>query len=259
MNQKKWTWAGSKRIGTSHVRSGVGCDDFGACVEVMGPADDALIAVVSDGAGSAKYSSIGARIVSRVCTANAAQHLRSGKPLLDISTDVIKDWLDEVRDRISSIAQSRGAVRRDFASTVVGAVVGEASAVFFHVGDGAAVYRQTKKDEWVVASWPAQGQFASTTYFVTDDPEPCCRLTALDHRVSDFSIFTDGLERLVLDFTKQEAFSPFFERMIAPLSGRDPGRSRYLSRQLDAFLDGKAVCEKTDDDKTLLLASRSGV
>lgn len=259
MSRNKWTWVGSKRIGTSHIKSGTGCDDFGACVEVRGPVDGAMIAVVSDGAGSAKYSSIGSRIVARVCTTNAARHLLSGKPLLDISSEVVKDWLDEVRDRISLTAQSRGAARRDFASTVVGAVAGDASAVFFHVGDGAAVYRQTAKDGWVVASWPAQGQFASTTYFVTDDPEPRCRVTAVGHRISDFSIFTDGLERLVLDFAKKEAFSPFFERMIAPLSKQEPGRNRDLSRQLDVFLDSKAVGEKTDDDKTLILASRSGV
>jgi hypothetical protein len=188
----------------------------------------------------------------------AARYILGGQPLLDISAEVVKEWLDEVRDRISLAADSRGATPRDFASTVVGAIVGGESAIFFHVGDGAAVYRRTDEDPRVVAKWPPQGQFASTTYFVTDDPEPTCRVTALDYSIDDFSIFTDGLERLVLDFTKHEAFSPFFTRMIAPLSGKSSGRSRDLSRQLDGFLDGKAVCEKTDDDKTLILARRTG-
>jgi Protein phosphatase 2C len=258
VTKKDWIWAGSKRIGTSHIRSGTGCDDFGACVEVVGPSDRALIVVVSDGAGSAKYSSIGSRIVSRVCVANASRHIADGKPIIDISLEVVKDWLDEVRDRISLIADPRGATRRDFAATAVGAIVGERTAVFFHVGDGAAAFRAIDQDEWIIASWPAQGQFASTTYFVTDDPEPVCRVTAIDYTVGHLALFTDGIERLVLDFAKHEAFSPFFKKMMTPLVGKAPGRNRDLSRQLNQFLDGKSVCEKTDDDKTLILASRAG-
>jgi hypothetical protein len=44
--------------------------------------------------------------------------------------------------------------------------------------------------------------------------------------------------------------------MLAPLDGAaDPGRSLSLSSALAGFLGGPRVCEKTDDDKTLILAS----
>jgi hypothetical protein len=41
-----------------------------------------------------------------------------------------------------------------------------------HVGDGACAVRLNNARSWLVPSWPAQGEYASTTYFVTDDPKP---------------------------------------------------------------------------------------
>jgi hypothetical protein len=43
--------------------------------------------------------------------------------------------------------------------------------------------------------------------------------------------------------------------MIAPLdTGNALGRDRDLSAKLAAYLDSSLVCERTDDDKTLVLA-----
>jgi hypothetical protein len=66
MIRQRWIWVGAKSTGTSHLRVGLGCDDFGACVEVGGKTDTVLVIVASDGAGSARHSSIGSRIAS-VC------------------------------------------------------------------------------------------------------------------------------------------------------------------------------------------------
>jgi hypothetical protein len=45
-------------------------------------------------------------------------------------------------------------------------------------------------------------------------------------KFSDIAIFSDGLERLSLDFARQVAFKPFFDSMLKPLSGLPPGRDR---------------------------------
>jgi len=69
-------------------------------------------------------------------------------------------------------------------------------------------------------------------------------------------LFTDGVEQLVLNFSTQSAFTPFFDRMFNPIKGAIGGRDRKLSRDLASLLDGPSVCDKTDDDKTLILAKR---
>jgi len=256
MNSADWTWVGSRSTGTSHLKSGTGCDDFGACIELRTPNDTILIAVASDGAGSARFSSIGSWIATRSFIRCAVSHFSKGELVSALDAEILKHWIDEVRDNISLAASKREAKPRDFAATFVGAVVGKESAKFCHVGDGAAVYMAKNSDDWIVASWPAQGEFAATTYFVTDDPEASVRVVAVDEEIESVAVFTDGIERLVLNFTDKSAHAPFFERMFSPIQRSIGGRDRSLSRKLREFLDGPTVCEKTDDDKTLILAKR---
>src|SRR5262249_22636469 len=102
----------------------------------------------------------------------------------------------------------------------------------------------------------AQGEYAATTFFVTDDPQPSIQFCFVDNPIQEIAVFSDGLERLVLDFSSHSAHAPFFEKMFAPLSTASTGRNRDLSRALKKFLDGPSVCDRTDDDKTLILARR---
>ena len=215
-----------------------------------------LVSVVSDGAGSASHSSIVSKIASRVFAQCAYRFLRKGGTPNLLSPQIASEWLDDIRDRIGVAVRQRSAAPRDFAATLVGTIVGTNSAAFFHVGDGSAVYRLKDANDWLVASWPQQGEYASTTYFVTDDPEPRLRFSCVRGDVGELALFSDGIERLVLDFSNQTAFAPFFDRMFAPLSGQSIGRDRELSKHLMDYLDSSSVCDKTDDDKTLVLDKR---
>jgi hypothetical protein len=226
-------------------------------VEIDGPGGGALVAVVSDGAGSAWFGRKGSAIASHVFCAQAARYI-SGHGAASIAADDLRAWLEEIRARIGKAAARENAVPRDFAATLVGAVVGVSSGVVAHVGDGACVYRRSGSGEWTVASWPAQGEYAATTYFVTDE-EPRLVVTPIEDEVEEVAVFTDGLERLVLQFDDRTAFAPFFERMFDPLrKSAARGRERALSRALKSFLGDPAVTDRTDDDKTLILARRCG-
>ena len=252
-----WTWAGAKTIGTSHLKAGTRCDDFGSCLEISGNLGPVLVIAVCDGAGSAPHSAIGARITSSIFVRKATHFIKSGFRLHDLSADIFKEWIDEIRDAIASSAVKHGASQRDFAATLVGCLVGDDFAIFCHVGDGAAVYRTDEDKTWVVASWPAQGEYAGTTYFITDSPEAKSRIVVVDQKINEIAVFTDGIEQLVLEFSTRTAYTPFFDRMFGPIDGAVSGRDRKLSRDLANFLAGPSICEKTDDDKTLILAKRS--
>jgi len=256
MSKPRWTWASARSVGTSHIRAGKGCDDFGACLEVSGASDAVLIAVTSDGAGSACHSATGAWITSRVFTDCAARFIKSGRQVEELSIEVVKEWLDIIRDRISLAADKREAVPRDFAATLVGSLVGSERAAFIHIGDGGSVFKGENESDWSIGTWPEHGEYASTTYFVTDDPEPHCQFLAVEHPIKELALFSDGIERMVLNFAAQQAFAPFFNRVFQPLKQSAAGRNRPLSRHLRRFLDGPSVCDKTDDDKTLILAKR---
>jgi hypothetical protein len=250
-----WSWIGASSVGTSHISAGQQCEDNAALVVASTSRAPVLIAVVSDGAGSAQYAKLGSRIVVRGFVSAVRTFLHQNGSLDAISDETANAWIDTVRDRIGNAARASSATPRDFAATLVALIVGSDQAVVCHIGDGGCVIRQSQ-DEWFVPSWPAHGEYAATTFFVTDDPAPKLRVTRHFGRYTDVALFSDGIERLVLDFASKKAFSPFFDRTFKPLAGCQPGRNRALSRSLRDYLSSKSVTDRTDDDKTLILAKR---
>jgi hypothetical protein len=256
MTSGVWKWAAAKATGTSHLRAGKGCDDYGGCALVRGPTADTLILVVSDGAGSAEHSSLGSRLATLTFVKRASEYLRSGGDVSLLTKQTALEWLDAVRDRIFRAAELLGGSPRDLAATLVGCLVTPHHTACVHVGDGGIVIRLANSNEWQVASWPSHGEYASTTYFVTDDPEPNVLVSHIEGEVKEVSLFTDGIERLVLEFASQTPFTPFFDRMFGPFKDTVGGRDRRISEQLRLLLESPLVCDKTDDDKTLFLAKR---
>jgi hypothetical protein len=252
----RWTWASARSTGTAHLKAGTGCADFASCLEAPSPLGPALVAVASDGAGSARYSATGAWIAVRVFTETAVRYLDRLESLRSLTPHMVDAWLDEIRERIILAAQRKEATPREFAATLVAAIVSGNDAAFIHIGDGAAVFRAGDSAEWIVPTWPAQGEYAATTFFVTDDPVPSVQYAYVEQSIAEIAVFSDGLERLALDFSKRAAHAPFFDTFFKPLQNSRTGRNRKLSRDLKQFLGGPTVCSKTDDDKTLILAKR---
>jgi hypothetical protein len=225
-------------------------------VEVLSRHGPVLVAVASDGAGSARYAAIGSWITVRVFTEMAVRYLDQPDSLRSLTPAAVDVWLDEIRERIGLAARGKDTVPREFAATLVAAIVSPDDAAFVHVGDGASVFRAAEGAEWIVPTWPAQGEYAATTFFVTDDPAPAVQFAYVDQSISEIALFSDGLERLALDFSRQAAHAPFFDTFFRPLQNGGAGRDRKLSKDLRHFLDGPSICSKTDDDKTLILAKR---
>jgi hypothetical protein len=59
-----------------------------------------------------------------------------------------------------------------------------------------------------------------------------------------------------LHFQSQAAHAPFFRPMFAPMRRAPEGFSQKLSSALEAFFNSQQVSNRTDDDKTLILATR---
>ncbi len=56
---------------------------------------------------------------------------------------------------------------RDYACTLLFALVGVEAAVFRQIGDGVIVVND-QSSHWSWVFWPERGEFANTTFFVTD-------------------------------------------------------------------------------------------
>lgn len=232
-------------IGTDHVRHTLPNQD--ACVTRI--VDGRLIVVVSDGAGSARFADVGSQ---RACGATLAVLEAVTAPVDDLAVRVIA----AVQGAIEVEALARAATPRDFACTLLAALVAEDFAVFVQVGDGAMVIATRAAPEqhaWVV--WPDKGEHANETSFVTGshaaaDIEVVWRSEPID----ELAVFTDGLERLALDFERRVAYPSFFGPMLGAARAADDPEA--AGRDLAAFLDSPRVNARTSDDKTLVLASR---
>jgi len=211
-----------------------------------------IFAVVSDGAGSAKFGAFGAWLTCRFLSVRFREWMQENPELP--SDEGLVDWVDKLRDRISTIATRRGTVPRQFAATLAAIIVAPDEAVTLHIGDSAVVGR--KGGEWDVLCWPENGEYASSTYFVTDDPEPRLDITRHQREHDAFALFSDGVGDLALSHLEQAAHSRFFDPMLRPVDAA-PGEGRLveLSAKLATYLAGPSVCERTDDDKTLILIS----
>ncbi|MCA9241884.1 MAG: hypothetical protein KDA37_16855, partial [Planctomycetales bacterium] len=68
----------------------------------------------------------------------------------------------------------------------------------------------------------------------------------------EVALFTDGLERLALKFEGQTAHAPFFAPLFQAV--RDTRDSQGLNEELSRFLKSEHVQNRSDDDKTVILA-----
>jgi hypothetical protein len=251
---RPWTWASASCIGVAHLREGSRKQDAVRTFSIVG-ASEVFVSIVCDGAGSATHGGEGASLTCNFFARAIRNHLKSSGAL-PAQAD-FTNWLGEARDHLSFVAKKRSLELRDFASTLVVAVSDGTSIVAAHVGDGAIVVRNAHTSEWRVASWPANGEYAAMTYFVTSDDEPPMRFFDCSQPVSAIFVFSDGIERLALNFGEQTPHKAFFDAMVKPFdSASTAGKSETLSASLLAFLDSDKVRDRTDDDKTIVIAVR---
>ena len=242
-----WRHVDSSVRGTSHEATGAPCQDYCAGRVVPTPGGPVLVVAVADGAGSASHSEVGARLAAETFVERAeAQLMRS-------PTLAIESLYDDARARVVAEAQALGVAPRELACTLLSAVVGPGWAAFAQVGDGAIVFDGPEGHQ--LAFWPDNGEYANTTRFLTDADHPRhLRVDRLDRPVAELALLSDGIQMLALDYTNARVHGAFFAPMFRTL--RDAPDLGVLHASLAAFLGSPRVNGRTDDDKTLFLATR---
>lgn len=261
MSNVQWRVAHASVIGASHQKTGLPCQDACCCRIVCDPdGGHVLLVVACDGAGSAARSLDAATLTAdRFLRDFGNESRHSG--LDGITKEFVEDWLSRVRCEIRDRAETENVSVREFACTILGAVVGQDRAAFFQIGDGAIVVsNRAEPDDYGWVFWPQHGEFASQTNFLTQDNALDVLEFELEERcVDEIAVFTDGIERLVLDLQEKTAHAPFFRTLFGWLANTKPaviGEEIPASGVVSRYLGSKQLNDKTDDDKTLILATR---
>lgn len=257
MKAKQWRYAHASSIGSAHLAQRTECQDRLVCRTIETEKDGAvLIAAIADGAGSTTSGGRGAEIACELFAGQAIEFLQTAHAsIVSLNEDFGRLWIEFFQTRIAEIARENAKEARDYASTLIGAIVGARGAAFYQVGDGGAVYSADgKAASYRFAVEPVETEYVNVTQFLTDEAAATAlRFRYIEEPIEDLILFSDGIYAVAVDYKSNLPHERFLMPMIAPL--RTPSAPNDLNEKLEKFLASPKLNEKTDDDKTIILAS----
>lgn len=266
MNTGNWRTAQASAIGLAHINQNTSCQDRLLCRVINANGGEVLVAVIADGAGSAEKGFRGAELACQLFADEISAFLNSaGASVKSLNEDFGKRWITYFQQKVAETARADEKSARDYASTLVAAVIGETSAVFYQIGDGGIVVSDSGLPEsYRFAVAPAESDYVNMTDFVTDEmASEQLRFNLVEETIEDLILFSDGIFPVAVDYQTNQPHEPFLIPMIAPLrnlnssSTNGNGAGNDLNEKLEKFLASPKLNEKTDDDKTIILASRA--
>lgn len=201
-----------------------------------------LVAVVSDGAGSAPLSKIGARIIcGTICDLLKNADFKTLPEVIRRAVGLSREKL--MRHRLNRSKSEAGIA--DFAATLVGLVCRGDKGVFFHIGDGAAIAIRDGYQDFV-ASRPENGNFSCETFFYTQQAwQENLRLTWFD-KATTLLLMSDG----VTGFSFSPDFKNIEQGFIAPIDrflAAEPSKTKAVKALINTLNTPRAQRINADD------------
>jgi hypothetical protein len=250
-----WKTIGQSVIGTSHLQNGKGCEDAGLCrVVTQANGEEALVCFASDGAGSAAFAAEASNAAVLAAHEFAEALLQDGRELTDSHLVALGEY---IYDRLNEMAAAESAPKNEFSCTLLGCIITPHRSGFLQIGDGAIV-RNDGSGHFTQIWWPYNGEYQNSTAFIIDDPRLAnLQYKVIDEPVTEVALFTDGLQQLALNHVSMAVHQPFFTGLFPALrKAENEGHLSILNTRLAEYLSGNAINSRTDDDKTLLLATK---
>ncbi len=218
------TWKAIARsaIGTSHQKQQMPCQDYGDYKII----NQAIVGAVADGAGSAKYADIGAKLaVETVLAAFTEQDIftitnlkkttatvtipqsRSERAVKQLFTKTVKKIVTTLKEQ----AANDGYSIEDFACTLLIVVATSNGLAAMQIGDGFIIVRRAEESPQLLFI-PDKGEYINETSFVTSaNALESMRVVVQTGQPKFICASTDGLERLAIRMSDHTPFIPFFK------------------------------------------------
>lgn len=167
-----WSVVGASVIGNSHISMGLPCQDNCKYAYLR---NGWGIAITSDGAGSAKHSEIGSRVVVERGIhyfSNVVEQKqwieREVLPSDDEWVGIAYSTLKAIRDDLEKFAIAKQLDFKSLSATAIVVIHSPKGFLTTHVGDGRAGYLDTD-NEWKSLITPHKGEEANQTIFMTSN------------------------------------------------------------------------------------------
>ena len=247
-----WHIVGVSVQGTSHRVKDIPCQDSHAYQLTAG---GALLLAIADGAGSAERSHEGAQSVVNQAVSSLETALQTETPNTEPGWQaIIAQAFSDALQSVAQLATGDNIPLSSFATTLACAVVSDDWLVVGQIGDVAVVVADM--DGVLSLTVPPQrGEYANESYFLTM-PEGLNYLAIYTAQrfVRSLVLTTDGLLRLAFKLPEYKPSAQFFQPLLAFAASIET--PEQAQTDLAAFMDSERVNARTDDDKTLVLATR---
>ena len=234
--------------GRGHAKKNIPCQDKVAKREANG----VQVIVLSDGAGSARFSHFGAECVVK----DVADFIVDKFFYLIAQADgriVTRELLSFILKSLEEEAKFRDCTIKDLASTLLVAAVSDKNFFLAHLGDGVIGYLNDTGLKTV--STPDNGEFANETIFITSgNAASHMRIYKGELKtISGFVLMSDGTEQSLYD-KRNKTLAPAIKRLMHRTCLIS---DKILTPQLEDALNSVVVANTQDDCSIALLARAS--
>lgn len=269
-----WRAVVRSAIGTGHQQEHHPCQDYGGN-RIL---NDVIMGAVADGAGSAKYSDIAAKLavettLNYLATSEAwlqkrnySWHSLSQPPSETQVRRLFTKGVGKVRSTLQKQAAENGYAMDDLACTLLAFLATPQWIAAMQIGDGFIVVRRSMSwkqavlandftapgEDYQLLFQPSKGEFANQTTFVTSlDALEEIQVRVVSGQYPFICVATDGLENVAIRLKDWTPFSPFFKPLEEYI--QETAHPEQDDEYLVNFLTSERLSERTNDDKTLLL------
>ncbi|PIG94361.1 PP2C family serine/threonine-protein phosphatase [Gloeocapsopsis sp. IPPAS B-1203] len=253
-----WKAISRSAIGTSHLKQHLPCQDYGS-YQIF---NKVIVGAVADGAGSAKYADIGAKLAVETVIEHFAKfeaYLRKRKhfwqknipPITEkYATKIFTKAVKKVAAVLKEQAITKGYSVNDLACTLLIVIATPTWIAAMQIGDGFIAVRFP--DQLQVLFPPDKGEYINETTFVTSAKAlKAMRVCVCEGKQEFICVATDGLEQVAIRMSDGTPFSPFFQPLEQYL--QETPNPEMEDEYLSSFLNSDRLNARTNDDKTLLL------
>jgi hypothetical protein len=245
-----WHVVAASVIGKAHLQQNKTDEDAFCLASRL---DGSLILAVADGAGSASCGAEGAELAT---TFTLEFLSKIELPTTEESWQMLMlETAQYVHNALETYAITQQKEAREFACTLLLAVLTPSHIAALQIGDGAIVGMNNEMLTRLTKA--AHGEYASETVFITSQNylEHCSCTVIPSETLDGLALLTDGLESVAMNLQTSEPFAPFFNPLFRFAGNeKDTGEK---SQVLAEFLASERINQRTHDDKTLVLVVRS--
>ena len=244
--------------GTWHEKHNIPCQDYAHYHRY----DKVILGAVADGAGSAKYADIGAKLA----VDNILEYLKQSQQKFSKKSEFNNSSFNEkeakqlfcdgiqkeVIPALKKKAQEKQCSINEFACTLIAFIATPNCITAMQIGDGFLVLSLNNKKDYQLLLKPDKGEFVNETKFVTSkNVLSTLNFKFLSETPKFICASTDGLEKVAIRLSDLTPHAPFFDPLKTYLEQTKNPESN--KQYLEQFLNSERLNSRTNDDKTLLL------